>query len=595
MENWIYKRYQKMQPAFQENEFRFEDAAGLLKKEFGDEEKQVLTILSTMKKEGYLDVKKDSENARRKIYTLLKPNTDIVKGIGEGERLTRDDVEKILKRGADLIRTRVDYKFILVLLFLKRISDKWQKEYNDEYKKAIADGFSEKEAKKEAGNEAYHDFVVPEKYLGENMNFWDNIRNDVAHLPERFSEILKEIGDRNPKIREIVSQTSFIQFSSNKENSELLRQLVELFSEKRLSNVSDSVLGDSYEWIVRYFAPQKAKEGEVYTPKEVIWLMIQMLEPKSGEEIYDPAAGAANMLVQSYKYVQEKEGENKAKTLSLYGEEANAQTVALAQMNLYIHGIKQSQIKVSDTLKYPKFEGKGGGPKPFDLVLINPPWNQDGYPEENLKKGNFAKERFTFGYTPNQSADWAWIQHVIASLNEKGRAGIVIDNGALFRGGKEGTIRQAVLEAGLIECVILLPEKLFYNTGAPGGIIIINKNRQDDKLKKVLFINSSESFEKHPDVRKLNILSDKNIAAIKEAYVDFKEKDGFRGKKGYSRVVDISEIEKNGWSLNVTMYVSREEEIEEIDTDAVWKEIKEIEKKLGEKEKKIEGYLKEIK
>jgi type I restriction enzyme M protein len=436
---------------------------------------------------------------------------------------------------------------------------------------------------------------VPEKYLGENMNFWDNIRNDVAHLPERFSEILKEIGDRNPKIREIVSQTSFIQFSSNKENSELLRQLVELFSEKRLSNVSDSVLGDSYEWIVRYFAPQKAKEGEVYTPKEVIWLMIQMLEPKSGEEIYDPAAGAANMLVQSYKYVQEKEGENKAKTLSLYGEEANAQTVALAQMNLYIHGIKQSQIKVSDTLKYPKFEGKGGGPKPFDLVLINPPWNQDGYPEENLKKGNFAKERFTFGYTPNQSADWAWIQHVIASLNEKGRAGIVIDNGALFRGGKEGTIRQAVLEAGLIECVILLPEKLFYNTGAPGGIIIINKNRQDDKLKKVLFINSSESFEKHPDVRKLNILSDKNIAAIKEAYVDFKEKDGFRGKKGYSRVVDISEIEKNGWSLNVTMYVSREEEIEEIDTDAVWKEIKEIEKKLGEKEKKIEGYLKEIK
>jgi type I restriction enzyme M protein len=107
-----------MQPAFQENEFRFEDAAGLLKKEFGDEEKQVLTILSTMKKEGYLDVKKDSENARRKIYTLLKPNTDIVKGIGEGERLTRDDVEKILKRGADLIRTRVDYKFILVLLFL---------------------------------------------------------------------------------------------------------------------------------------------------------------------------------------------------------------------------------------------------------------------------------------------------------------------------------------------------------------------------------------------------------------------------------------------------------------------------------------------
>ena len=152
MENWIYKRYQKLQPVFRENDFRFEDAAKQLKKEFGDEEKQVLTILSTMKKEGLLEARKDSENARRKIYNLLKPAVETVKGIGGGDKLTREDVEKILKRGADLIRTRVDYKFILVLLFLKRISDKWQKEYEEEYKKAKADGFSEKEAKKEAGN-----------------------------------------------------------------------------------------------------------------------------------------------------------------------------------------------------------------------------------------------------------------------------------------------------------------------------------------------------------------------------------------------------------------------------------------------------------
>ncbi len=595
MDKWVRKRYQILKDKLGEGKFRFENAARILKDTYGDEEKQVLTILSSISKDKCLEVVKDPENARRKIYRLLECGDGVKPMLSESKELTRDDIEKILKRAADLIRTRVDYKFILVLLFLKRISDKWQKEFEDEYEKAKADGYSENQAKKEAMNEAYHDFIVPDKYLGVNMNFWDNIRNDVSHLPEGLSEILKEIGDHNPKIKEIVSQTSFIQFSGNKENSELLRQLVELFSEKRLSNVSDDVLGDSYEWIIRYFAPQKAKEGEVYTPKEVIRLLVEITKPKSGENVYDPACGAANMLLQAYKYVTEKEGPGKAKTLSLYGEEANAQSVALAQMNLYIHGIKQDVLKLSDSLKYPKFEDKGKL-KTFDIVLVNPPWNQDGYPEENLKKGNFVKERFTYGFTPNQSADWAWIQHVIASLDDKkGRAGIVIDNGAMFRSGKEGNIRQAVLTKGLIECVMLLPEKLFYNTGAPGGVIIINKKRKEEMKNKVLFINASGLFEKHPDVRKLNIIADKNIEEIKGYYGEFINNDGYRGKKGVSRVVSISEIENNGWSLNVTMYCSKEEEIEDIDTDKVWKEIKGLEKELTLKEKKIEGYLNEIK
>ncbi len=595
MEKWTIRRYQKLKDKFYFNEFKFEDAFKVLKEEYGDEQKQVLAILSNLSKEKYLQVKKDEKDARKKIYKLIEKNNQIE--LSDSEELSRDDVEKILKRAADLIRTRVDYKFILVLLFLKRISDKWQKEFEDEYKKALEDGYSEKEARKEAMNEAYHDFVVPEKYIGDNLNFWENIRNDVAHLPERLSEILKEIGDKNPKIKDIVSQTSFIQFSANKENSELLRQLVELFSEKKLSNVSDDVLGDAYEWIIRFFAPQKAKEGEVYTPKEVILLLTEMLKPKSGETIYDPACGGANMLIQAYKYVVRNEGEKKARTLMFYGEEANPQTVALAQMNLYIHGIKQSYIKLSDTLKYPKFE-ENGKLKKFDLILVNPPWNQDGYSEENLKKGNFVKERFQFGFTPNQSADWAWIQHVIATLDEKtGRAGIVIDNGALFRGGKEGSIRQAVLQKGLIECVMLLPEKLFYNTGAPGAIIIINKNRKEEMKNKVLFINASELYAKHPEVRKLNILTEENIKEIAGYYELFcrDRVPSLSRKRNVFRVVDLSEIEKNDWSLNVTLYCAKEEEIEEIDLHATWNEIKTLGKELQDKEKKIEGYLKEIK
>lgn len=141
------------------------------------------------------------------------------------------------------------------------------------------------------------------------------------------------------------------------------------------------------------------------------------------------------------------------------------------------------------------------GVKQFNVVIANPPWNQDGYSEETLKKGEFWKQRFNYGFIPNQSADWAWIQHMLASARDSdgGRVGIVIDNGCLFRGGKEQAVRSKALE--LMECVILLPEKLFYNTGAPGAILIFNKNKPKERKDKVLFINASQEYEQHPDVQ----------------------------------------------------------------------------------------------
>jgi len=218
------------------------------------------------------------------------------------------------------------------------------------------------------------------------------------------------------------------------------------------------------------------------------------------------------------------------------------------------------------------------------LVIANPPWNQDGYGEETLRKADF-RERYAFGYPPRNSADWAWIQHMLASANdEKGRIGIVIDNGCLFRGGSEKGIRRKIIQRDLIECVILLPEKLFYNTGAPGAIIILNKKKPAERKNKILFINASNEYAPHPSVRRLNILSKDNINNIAEAYRKFEDITGF------SRVVDVREIEDNDFNLNVSLYVMPIEEGEKID---IFKEYSEL-KKLEEEKQKISKELDEI-
>src|SRR3989339_2104735 len=296
------------------------------------------------------------------------------------------------------------------------------------------------------------------------------------------------------------------------------------------------------------------------------------------------------MLIYSQKHVEEKKGKKEADKLFLFGQEANHKTLAFGRMNLYIHDIKNAKLAFGDTLLYPKFK-ESDGVKQFDNVIANPPWNQDGYDEVVLKKGDFWKQRFNYGFVPKQSADWAWIQHMLAS--SKGKVGIVIDNGCLFRGGKERAIRMlaidgdARLKGDLIESVILLPEKLFYNTGAPGAIIIFNKNKK--RKKEVLFINASSEYEQHPDVRKLNWLAEPQIKKIADTYKTWKEEPGF------SRAVPLDEIRKNDYNLNVSLYVYPEEENETIDVMKEWTELKAIEKEEAEVDKKIEGYLKEIK
>ena len=349
--------------------------------------------------------------------------------------------------------------------------------------------------------------------------------------------------------------------------------------------VSPDVLGDAYEHILMKFAPDKAKEGEIYTPRKVIRLMVEILNPKPGESVYDPCFGSGGMLILSYAHVADKFGVAEAGRLFLFGQERNPTIYAICQMNLLLHDIRNGHLTNGDTLDYPRFRDEAGRVERFDVIIANPPWNQDGCGEERLKKADF-RERFSFGYPPKDKADWAWIQHMLASAKENGRVGIVVDNGCLFRGGKEKTIRSKIIER--VECIILSPEKLFYNTGAPGAIIIFNKNKPQERRNKILFINASNEFMPHPSLRRLNTLSKENIKKIVDIYEKFAEIPGF------SRVVDIKEVIDNDYNLNVPLYAMPIEEEEEINIPKEFSELKELEKEREEVGKKLAEYVSQL-
>jgi len=335
VQSWVLNRYEKLWEVFGRRKFTREDVLRVLKRVEGDafSEASLNVLLSELRRGGLLVAEADLLDARRKIYSLRPLKK-------AGEFLSRGDLEGLMKRAADLIRTRVDYEFILILLFLKRVSDKWRVEYEQAYREAMRDGLSPEEADKEARAAVYHEFVLTDECL------WDNIRRDPTRLAENFSKALKALAENNPVLQGVVDRADFIRFAESRENLEILRQLVELFSERRLYDVSPDILGDAYEWVLRYFAPEKAKEGEIYTPREVIRLLVEILDPKPGERVYDPCCGSGGMLILSHKHVEEKYGSERVRELFLFGQEANPKIRALCRMNLFIHGIKDAGVEL---------------------------------------------------------------------------------------------------------------------------------------------------------------------------------------------------------------------------------------------------------
>ncbi|MFA4990777.1 MAG: class I SAM-dependent DNA methyltransferase [Candidatus Paceibacterota bacterium] len=573
LENWIKKRYFTLQEKFKKNTFTFAEASKVLYDLYHDSENQTKLVLSELKRAGYLKISKNPKDEREKIYQLV----DIFKPSGT---LTREELTSILKTAADIIRTRVDYTFILLLLFYKAVSDQWEKQFQEKYQEFTKEGLEQKEAVKEASQPYYHTFYLKEELL------WENLRKDPLKLPENLSKNLKEIAELNPDYKDIFLQFDFHTFTTNQENSAILNNLFELFSKYSFENINTDILGDAYEWILKYFAPTKAKEGEVFTPREVIRLMVEILDPKPQKSVYDPAVGSAGMLIIAYQYVREKYSKEKADTLFLYGQEQNGKTLALAKMNAILHGIKNITLLEGDTLLYPKFKTQDGIKK-FDYVIANPPWNQKNlYDEDTLKKGEYWRERFPFGFPTRQSADWVWIQHMLASVKNESKVVVVIDTGAVSRGGREKAIRQKIVEKDLVEAAILLPEKLFYNTGAPGLIIVFNKNKPEERKEKILLINASKEFVAG---KPQNSLGKDNIKKITDVYRDFKEAENF------SKIITFKESAEADYNLSPSRFVSVIEEEKYRPIEEIVKELDEIEKEREIVEEKVDSILKKIK
>ena len=339
------------------------------------------------------------------------------------------------------------------------------------------------------------------------------------------------------------------------------------------------MLGNAYEYLLKQFnevAPKRA--GEFYTPREVVKVMVEILDPSEGAEIYDPCAGTGGMLIVSHYHLLSKKKE--PKKLFLFGQEINAETCATARMNVILHGL-EAEIRQGDTLADPKFL-EGNGLRKFDFVLANPMWNQDGYRDlmENDRLG-----RFSYGIAPASSADWGWIQHMLASLKPNGKMGVVLDQGALFRGGAEGKVRQKVVEDDLVECVVALPEKIFYNTGAPGCLIFLSKSKPEERKERILFVYAAKDFEK---LKNMNRLRDRDIEKSVQTYKEFDD------LARYAAVVSMDKIRENDFNLGVTRYVDVFEEDKQIDVSQTWRELNKLEEEKKAIDTKLGTYLEEL-
>lgn len=571
LEDWAKRRYLVLLKEIGGRNFTAEEADEILRRHDLAME-NVNKLLSTLMKVGLLSAKPDSEDARKRKYSFMLPVTLPAKV----KPLGRDELIRLMKSGADLIRTAVDYKVLLLLLFYKAVSDKWNK---------LVEEFKTREncSDEEAYLVANVDYLTLYDEKEGRLYTWDEVtksRETIKEIANAMIKISKLNPERLGRLEKLVEVLGFLGFISP-DNMHVLEEVVELFNAYDFAEVDYDVIGDAYQWVLLYFAPEKAKEGEIYTPREVIRLIVRLLDPEDGSLVLDPACGSGAMLIESRDYLVNKLS-GKAPSLELVGQERNEIIAIIANMNLILHGIPDYKIYVGDSLLNPRFDRA-------DYVIANPPWNQDGYSEDNLGTSRVRSIYTSLvpnGFTPKNTADWAWVQLMLHYARKK--VGIVLDQGALFRGGKEKEIRKGLVERDFIEAVILLPEKLFYNTGAPGIIMVLNRDKPEERKNKILFINASQEFEKHPEIKRLNRLGEEHIRKIVEAYRRFEDVDGF------ARVVPLSEIREKDYNLNVTLYVFPREEEEEIDLAKELEELQEIElRERGAMERAL-GYVREI-
>ncbi len=443
--------------------------------------------------------------------------------------------------------------YIFGMLFLKRLSDAFEEAQEKVVEDYLSMGKSQKDAERLAldENEYHNTFFVPERARWSNLK---NLKHDIGSELNKATEAIEEY---NSSLEGVLGSVDFNKKDNLSDNE--LRDLLSHFSKYRLRNEdfeSPDLLGNAYEYLIKQFADSAGKKGgEFYTPSEVVWLLVSLLKPTEGMKIYDPTVGSGGMLIQTRSYLAEH-SEN-PQNLSLYGQEKNLNTWAICKMNMFLHGVFNADIRKGDTLGDPQHT-RGGELMLFDRVIANPPFSLKKWGKDIVDNDPYG--RYPYGTPPKNAGDLAFIQHMIASLNAEGKMGVVVPHGVLFRGSSEKKIRKGILEDDLLEAVIGLPSSLFYGTGIPAALLIINKNKPAERKNKILFMNAELEYQEGKNQNKLREQDIQHILSVYDAFID---------EKRYSTVVDMDEIRENDYNLNIRRYADTSPPPEPFDVQAV--------------------------
>ena len=521
------------------------------------------------------------------------------------DKITQQDINNAVWKACDTFRGTIDpsvYKdYVLTMLFIKYLSDVHDDKMDEYLEKYKGDRERAIRAMK------HERFVVPDN---SHFNFLYESRNET-NIGELINIALTDLEEKNREklytedgagiFQNIDFNTS--RLGEPKDKNVRLRNLLLDFNKLNLRKENldgDDIIGGAYMFLIENFASDAGKKaGEFFTPKEVSTLLAKLTKSKPGSRICDPTCGSASLLIKAGKEVG---GNN----FSLYGQEANGSTWALAVMNLFLHGFDNATVRWGDTIRNPKLK-EGDALMKFDTVVANPPFSLDKWGkvddkkvkgEENKTTNTFDPEtdqynRFWRGIPPKSKGDWAFITHMIETTYEgRGKVGVVVPHGVLFRSSSEGKIRKKVIQENLLEAVIGLPSNLFFGTGIPAAILIFNRGKE--KNTDVLFIDASESYISAKNQNKLRLKED--IEPIVAIYDQFNQGNLKAGvvKEKYSYVSTFDEIEENEFNLNIARYVDTFEPEPEVDIKAVQAEIEQIEESVKSIQAEIEQYLQQL-